>query len=820
MGFVGNFTEFRKHDISIVGGKIANLGELAAAGAPGSPGFAVKVNAWKRFIELHPEIASLVRQELDGMDVNNDADVDLRAERIRTAIKSAPMPDEIAREIAEAYSQTFPAGTICAVRSSATAEDLPDAAFAGQQDTLLGVHGASDIIAAVLACWSSIFTARAIIYREEHDISHFEVGIAVAVQKMVRSTRSGVIFTLNPMNNDRKVIVIETIYGLGEKFVSGSSNADLYVVAKESLEIVSRRHSEQRTMTILAESGMGTVDAEVEEYKQQAQKLTDDQVREAASRALAIEAHYGVPQDIEYGIDEEGNFVTLQARPVTTNKIQIEEEAPPTETAVILSDGANDDGLGASPGVAMGPVRIINSHSECDQVREGDILVTEMTTPDYLPAMRRAAAIITEIGGMNCHSAIVGRELGIPVIVAVKDATTGRFTNDQLVTVDGSHERIYEGEAKQALAWGARRKDRLTKLKAQTANVRTRTKIGIIAGDANGGPEKVAESNADILSLVRAELGLANIGVHPMLSIREGNSEWHIQQMVDNIIPFARAMKPKFDADPETVLAKKKGLTTYRLTDFKTNEYANINGSSEFEPTEENPMMGERGALKFLLQEPAFRLECEAVRRVIFDLGFDNVIPMLPVVRTPEELEAVLVIAEKCGLPRERFLMMCEVPSNVIELHRFLACGIMGISDGTNDMTQFAYAADRDGGQNTSRYVAKGKTVQILFSVALVITRELGKYHGLCGQMVSDFPETIPTLVALGIDSFGVDIDKVDVTRNLTAQAEAAFVGLTLEEYQERFDDLNEIFEEKRRQVLVESPAYLIASGLRAYATA
>lgn len=814
--YVADFNVFRKEDVALVGGKIANLGELAAAKAPGSPGFAVKVNAWHRFLELHADIVALIRQELDGMNIEDDGDVAIRAERIRTHIKSAPMPDAIARQIDEKYTSSFPAGTACAVRSSATAEDLPEASFAGQQDTYLGVRGAADIIAAVQACWASIFTDRAIIYRERNGISHFDVGIAVAVQKLVMSTRSGVIFTLHPVTGDRKVVVIETIYGLGDKFVSGESNGDLYVVSKDNLEIVTRRHSPQETMTIRADSGKGTVEVPVESYKREAQKLTDEQIRECAQRAIAIETHYGVPQDIEYAFDEEGNFITLQSRPVTTSKVQAEEEDPPTENAQVLSN----DGIGASPGVAKGPVRVIHSHAQCDEVQAGDVLVTQMTTPDFLPAMRRASAIITEIGGMNCHSAIVGRELGVPVIVAVVDATSGRFTTGQIVTVDGSHGIIYQGEASEALSWGERRRDRLAKLREQTRHIRTRTKIGVIAGDAVGGPEKVAASNADIISLTRAEFGLANIGIHPLYAIREGKAEWYIEQMVQNIVPFAESMKLKFDSDPETDLAKSKGTVTYRLTDFKTNEYKNIKGATEFEPHEENPMLGERGALKFLLQEDAFRLECEAVRRVIFDLGHRNVIPMLPFVRTPDELEAVLVIAEDCGLPRNIFVMMCEVPSNVLELYDFLSCGIMGISDGTNDLTQLLYGADRDGGTNTKRYTARGKSVQISLAVALAICKEMGRYVGLCGQMVSEFPETAIPLIHGGINSFGVDIDKVDVTRMLTARAEANFVGVSFEEYQERFDELGDKYNEALASAKADSVVTTLVDVIRSYAAA
>ncbi|HVZ67087.1 MAG TPA: phosphoenolpyruvate synthase [Patescibacteria group bacterium] len=766
--FSASFSDFRRNNISQVGGKIANLGELAAAGVPGSPGFAVMVNAWHHFLSTVPQVKSLIERHIEEMNVEDDQDVAWRMSEVRHAISTAVMPDQIVEDIHSAYHNILGHGTVCAVRSSATAEDLPDASFAGQQDTYLGVQGEADLVAAILACWSSIFTDRAVIYRAKNSIPHLDVGIAVGVQKMVASTRSGVIFTINPVTNDHDVMVIEVIYGLGEAFVSGHSNADTYWISKDSWEIIKRRHTSQDKMVVLSPDGKGTVERDVEDFKRDAYKLTDEQARDIARRAKVIEDHYGSPQDIEFGIDPEDNFVTLQARPITTSKIQIDDEEPPHVTALVLSD----DGLGASPGVAYGPIRIINDFSECDLVQEGDILVTTMTTPDFLPAIRRAAAIITAIGGMNCHATIVGREQQIPVVVSVKDATT-RFANGQMVTVDGSHGIVYEGKADEALAWAQRRRDRLAALQEKMRNVKTRTKIGVILGDAMQ-VAQLAGVNADGANLVRAEVGNANIGVHPLLCLEQGRGEWYTQQLVNNIVPFANAFIDQYKADP------KQGYVFYRTNDFKTNEYSNIEGADKFEPSEENPMLGERGALKYLLHPEAFAMECEALRRVIFDMGYSNIIVMLPFVRTPEELGEVLALAESYGLPREKvkFVMMAEIPSNILELRAFAALGIFGISFGTNDLTQLVYGADRDGGHNTKRYTARGESVQIMLRMGLTLAKELGLYVGLCGQMVSDFPDTAEMLVSLGIDSIGVDIDKVDTTRHIVVEAERK-LGIT-----------------------------------------
>jgi len=442
------FSEVGKEDLALVGGKGANLGELTRAGIPVPPGFVVTADTYFEFIRANG-LEQRIEAELDGLDVHNSKALSERAANIRRLLMEAKIPEEAAVQIREAYIR-LGEGAV-AVRSSATAEDLPEASFAGQQSTFLNVSGADNVVRAVQACWASLFEARAIFYREDGGYRHLDVGLAVPVQRMVQSEKSGVMFTVEPVSSDPTKITIEAVYGLGEGIVSGELSPDLYMVDKASLSVLSVAATPQRRMFARSAQTSGAHEGAnawvpVAEALAGRRKLTDDEVRELAAIGRQVEEHYGHYQDIEWAY-EGGHFYLTQARPVTTMQEQNSQDAGEVETVPVLLSGQP-----ASPGVGFGIVRVVNGPEEIDIVRAGDVLVAEMTTPDFVPAMKRASAIITERGGRTCHAAIVSRELGIPCVVGAGNATT-MLAAERAVTVDGSTGSIYDGRAEARLAW-------------------------------------------------------------------------------------------------------------------------------------------------------------------------------------------------------------------------------------------------------------------------------------------------------------------------------------------------------------------------------
>lgn len=457
------FTEVGKEDLGLVGGKGANLGELTRASIPVPPGFVVTADTYFRFIQQNA-LEPIIRKELFGLDVHDSRMLNARAETIRRRIIEAAMPAHIAAEIREAYHE-LGEGPV-AVRSSATAEDLPEASFAGQQSTFLNVVGPDNVVTAVQACWASLFEARAIFYREESGYDHTKVGLAVPVQRMVQSEISGVMFTVEPVTSDRETITIEAVYGLGEGIVSGEVTPDLYLVNKESLRVLSKTLAPQERMiarSVDSDGSHATANAwlSVPSGLTERQKLTDEQIQQLARIGRDVEAHYGAPQDIEWAY-EHGAFYLTQSRPVTTLKAGETEADGAEETAPVLLTGQP-----ASPGVGIGTVRVVLDPHDIDIVKPGDVLVAQMTTPDFVPAMKRAAAIVTERGGRTCHAAIVSRELGIPCVVGAGGATS--LAVGQEITVDGSAGVVYEGRAEERLAWYERQRERY----AQAAKLKT-----------------------------------------------------------------------------------------------------------------------------------------------------------------------------------------------------------------------------------------------------------------------------------------------------------------------------------------------------------
>jgi len=744
------FSEVGRDDLGVVGGKGANLGELTRAGIPVPPGFVVTADTYERFIDQNG-LAPVIKKALFGLDVHDSKQLNERAALIRGYIMKATMPSGVAHEICSAYRE-LGEGAV-AVRSSATAEDLPEASFAGQQSTFLNVVGAQNVVLAVQACWASLFEGRAIFYREEAGYDHMKVSLAVPVQRMVQSEISGVMFTVEPVTSDPNKITIEAVYGLGEGIVGGELSPDLYLVQKKTLEVLDVTQVPQERMFARSATSTGGHEGanawtQVHEDLVNSQKLTSDQIRELAGIGRAVEKHYGCHQDIEWAY-EGGEFYLTQARPVTTMKVQLlQEDDTAVESARILLSGQP-----ASPGVGVGIVRVVTDPNDIDIVKMGDVLVAEMTTPDFVPAMKRASAIITERGGRTCHAAIVSRELGIPCIVGVAKATAALVV-DRLVTVDGSKGNVHDGRAETRLAWAKQEKERY----ANAAALKTTTRIYVNLAEPELA-ERVAKRNVDGVGLLRAEFVLAQIGTHPKQFIEEGRPEEYTRQLAAGISEFCRA----FGNRP----------VVYRLTDLKTNEYAHLIGGAKHEVSEENPMIGFRGASRYIAEPDVFQLEIDAIKQVRAE--FPNLYVMVPFVRTPAELAGVKKLLADNGLERGedfKLWMMVEVPSNVLILDKFIDVGIDGISIGSNDLTQLILGIDRDSEKLAATFDERNEAVQLAIEMAVTTARRRGLTASICGQAPSVYPEVTEKLVEWGITSVSVSPDMIEQTREIIHNAE------------------------------------------------
>lgn len=740
--FVVWFDEVNKGDLPLVGGKGANLGELVNAAIPVPPGFIVTVDSYYHFVEKS-NLGDKIHRLLVPLDPNNSHELEQTSSLIKQMILEAEMPQEIAAEIADAYAKL---GGLVAVRSSATAEDLPEASFAGQQSTFLNVRGKEEVIRAVQGCWASLFEPRAIFYRHYQGVDRFKVGIAVAVQRMVQSEASGVMFTIEPVSNKQKII-IEAIYGLGDAIVSGAAMPDMYVLDKNGLAILEKGVAKQEQKLV---KRAGTVDdldeinilVPVPLAEQEQQKLTDAEIIHLATLGLRIEELYRFPQDIEWA-REGGTLYIVQTRPITTIKM-VEERAEVeevTEALVLLT------GSPASPGIGSGMVRIIPDSSQIGKVREGDVIVTRMTTPDFVTVMKRAAAIVTDLGGRTCHAAIVSRELGIPCIVGTERATAV-LTDGREVTVDGSRGRVYAGVV------AFKSKPRVI----AGAETETKTKVYVNLAEPELA-EAVAARNVDGVGLLRAEFVIAHIGEHPSYMLAKGKGEEFVKGLSSGIATFTKAFYPR--------------PVVYRTTDFKTNEYRNLKGGEKYEQVEENPMLGYRGCSRYLKDIDAFNLELEAIKRV--RQQYNNLWVMIPFVRTVEELAKVRKIIVDYGLtlgPDLKLWMMAEVPSNVFLLNKFLDVGIDGVSIGSNDLTQLILGLDRDSPRLAEEFDERNEAVLIALEWIIKTSIQRGVTVSICGQAPSVYPEFTEKLVEWGITSISVSPDAIEQTREIIATVE------------------------------------------------
>jgi pyruvate,water dikinase len=741
------FNEVSKNDVPTVGGKGANLGEMTRADIPVPPGFIVTANAYFDFLE-ESGLKDKIRQQLKPLDPSDSKQLQQIAAEIKKLIMGAAMPPELAKEIEQAYTQM--GGGLVAVRSSATAEDLPEASFAGQQRTFLNVEGEKEVVAAVQECWASLFEPRAIFYRHQQGFDHFKVGIAVPVQKMIQSQASGVMFTLEPVTSDSDKIVIEAVYGLGEAIVSGEITPDLYVVDKDSLKILTRKTVPQESQLVknpAATAKEANIWVPLPASAQSQQKLADSEIIKLAWLGKQIEDHYRFPQDIEWA-KEDNKIYIVQTRPVTT--IKETAEAEPEITAPVLLSGDK-----ASPGIASGPVKIVPEASQIDKVKSGDVLVAEMTTPDFVPAMKRAVAIVTNRGGRTAHAAIVSRELGIPCVVGVEQATT-TLSDGQVITVDGSHGKIYDGKI-------TRRIKTTTIADILREAIRTKTKVYVNLAQPELA-ENVAARNVDGVGLLRAEFMIAQIGEHPQYMISQKRGEEFTKKLAASINIFAKAF------DPRPVV--------YRTTDFKTNEYRELTGGEEYEAAEENPMLGYRGASRYITDVEVFKLEIEAIKRV--RQKYQNLWVMIPFVRTVDELARTKQLMEAEGLKQAKdfkLWMMVEVPSNIFLMEKFLEIGIDGISIGSNDLTQLILGIDRDSEKLAQTFDERNEAVLMALERAIKISKSMGVTSSICGQAPSVYPELTEKLVEWGITSVSVSPDMIGTTREIIAKAEAKLKG-------------------------------------------
>jgi pyruvate,water dikinase len=733
------FNEVTKKDIPVVGGKGANLGEMTNAGIPVPPGFIVTAAAYYDFIEkagLYDKIKSL----LDPIDIRDSKQLQETAAKVQELITNASMPAETAKAIQEAYVKMGKG--LVAVRSSATAEDLPEASFAGQQATFLNIEGEKDVVVAVQGCWASLFGARAIFYRQEQGFEHFKVGIAVPVQRMVQSEAAGVMFTVEPTTSDKGKLIIEAVLGLGEMIVSGDVTPDHYVVDKQSVKTVEKQIKKQEWKLVKKTGAHGKADnikIDLTEEEQAKQKITDAEIIQLAKIGLTLEKHYDFPQDVEWAT-EKGKIYIVQTRPITTLK----ETAGATHDidAPVLLTGAP-----ASPGVANGPVKIVPDPSQIDKVMEGDVLVAEMTTPDFVPAMKRAAAIVTDRGGRTAHAAIVSRELGIPCVVGCEKATT-TLKDGQVITVDGGNGKVYDGKIEVASD---------VKIRAR-GEVKTRTKL--LANLAQ--PEivdRVATRDVDGIGLLRAEFMVAEIGEHPSAMIEEKRGQEFVDTLAAGLAKFAKAFHPR--------------QVVYRTNDFKSNEYKALKGGEKFEQDEENPMIGYRGASRYITDIETFKLELDAIKKV--REKYDNLWVMIPFVRTVKEMADTVKIMEEEGLKRSptfKLWMMCEIPSNVILLDEFIDVGIDGISIGSNDLTQLTLGIDRDSARLAATFDERNEAVMISIEKVVKTCKTKGVTCSICGQAPSVYPEITEKLVEWGITSISVSPDMIDTTRDIIAKVE------------------------------------------------
>src|SRR5688500_5382679 len=775
--YVVPLDRLRMTDVASVGGKNASLGELisqlAASGVRVPGGFATTAQAFDDFL-AHNKLAERIQARLARLDVEDVGALAAAGKEIRGWVEQAPLHPELEKQVRAAYEQVAkdsPKASF-AVRSSATAEDLPDASFAGQQETYLNIRGEDAVLDAIRRVFASLYNDRAIAYRVHKGFTHAEVSISAGVQRMVRSDlgAAGVMFSMDTESGFREVVFIISSYGLGEMVVQGAVNPDEFYVSKLCLAngkpAILRRGLGGKAIKMVfdtqAQAGKSVKQVEVSAADRDRFSLSDAEVEELARYAVAIEKHYQRPMDIEWGRDgEDGKLYILQARPET---VKSQEKRKDTLTRYRIGKRGEvlAEGRAIGSKIGQGRVRVIEAVSEIARVEDGDVLVTDMTDPNWEPVMKRASAIVTNRGGRTCHVAIIARELGVPAVVGCEDATE-KLADGTEVTVscaEGDTGYIYEGKMDFEAV-----EVKLDKMPAIPV------KIAMNVGNPQLAFDFCQLPNEGV-GLARLEFIISNtIGVHPKSCLEfaklagelksqvarqargyENPVRFYVDKIVEGVATIAAAFWPK--------------KVIVRLSDFKSNEYRNLIGGTKYEPTEENPMLGFRGASRYIASSfrDCFDLECEAMRKVRDEMGLTNVELMIPFVRTVSEGEKVLAILKENGLERGRnglrVVMMCEIPSNAILADEFLRhCD--GFSIGSNDMTQLTLALDRDSGLVMEAFDERDAAVKKMLHLAIAACRRANKYVGICGQGPSDYPDLAEWLMSEGIESMSLNPDTV-----------------------------------------------------------
>ena len=755
-----DFSKIDKRDIPLVGGKGANLGEMVKAGFPVPIGFAVTVVAYDTFLKEN-NLSIKIKKTLAEIDVNDPGQLDGASKNITGILVKSKIPDSVAREVISAYKKLSGRlkHSLVAVRSSATAEDLPEASFAGQQETFLNIKGEASLLESIRACWASLFTARAIFYREHNKIDHEQVKISVIVQKMIQSEVSGVMFSIDPVTNEKDRIVIEAVWGLGELIVQGSVVPDRYVVQKETFSILSKEISEQNIQ--LVKKRHETKEVKVPKNKLNKRKLSDEDIVELARLADKLQKHYFFPQDVEWAKKGKELFI-VQTRPVTTISKQTAKKARANQKEVKLKDielkfAAKPilEGTSASPGIGTGEVKIIKNAKQIDRVKKGDVLVSAMTSPDFVPAMKRAVAIVTDAGGATSHAAIVSRELGIPCVVGTKEATK-RLSDGIVVTVDGTRGNVYLGSKVKI--------EEKKKAKKKIITRKTATKLYVNLAEPELAKE-VSRKNVDGVGLLRAEFMIANIGIHPKEAIKLKKQDKFVDKLSKDLETFCKSFHPR--------------PVVYRATDFKTNEYRSLRGGEAWEPEEPNPMLGFRGAYRYISSPEVFTLELNAIKRV--REKYNNLWLMIPYVRSPEELAKVRRIVAGEGFfenPSFKFWMMVELPVNVILLEEFIKVGINGVSVGSNDLTMLLLGTDRDNAEVADAFDERSPSVYWALKKVIKICHKHNVTSSICGQAPSDYDDMVEKLIKMGITSISVNPDAINRVRSVIYEAEKEVVGV------------------------------------------
>ncbi|MCI4366004.1 MAG: phosphoenolpyruvate synthase [Thermoplasmata archaeon] len=757
-----DLAEVSDSDLALVGGKAGKLGELVRQGLPVPPGFVLTTEAYRKFVD-GTALVKEIPEAIGSIDLAHPETTEAASRTIRDAFDRAEFPEGLQAAITEAYAKFVKRHAVqfSAVRSSATAEDLEGASFAGLQETYLNVSGNDQLLAAIKRCWSSLFTPRVLVYRQKKGFDHLDVHLAVLIQKMVDSVVSGILFTRDP-NTGENHMIIEAGWGLGEAIVGGEVTPDHYVVDGVTQKVVHKQISEQRMRIVRAEGG-GNRREEISADVGRSQKLSDHRLARLVSLARLIESHYRRPMDVEWCADADSLYI-VQARPVTTiptSTVSRDGAAGPDSSA------AKDDqplvrGFGAAPGIASGVARILRGAEEMDRILAGEVLVTTMTTPDMVPAMSRAAAIVTDEGGMTCHAAIVSRELGVPCVVGTREATR-KITEGSQITVDGKTGQVFAG---------ARAPKAAAVASGGTAGVHhsgegvpvTATKIYVNVGV----PEKAEEySHLPVsgVGLLRIEfIFTAHIREHPLALIKKGKKDELVRRLAEGLGKVCSAFHPR----PVII----------RTSDFKTNEYRGMPGGEEYEPVEENPMIGWRGCSRYIspVYKPAFLCELEAIQKVRTEMGLKNAMVMLPFVRNTWELEEITEMMRAAGLRRSRdfqLYLMAEVPSTVL-LSREFSKHCDGFSIGSNDLTQLVLGADRDSETLGRMGYFDERDPAVMAAIRMLIegAHESGRSVGICGQGPSVYPEFAEFLVREGIDSISLNADTVVPTIRTIASLE------------------------------------------------